>query len=98
MSGTPVRPDWNGALRLFWSFLWRVVVLSTIASLGLGLAGVLLLRLGAITPRGFSQFGNIAAPVVFFVMQIEALRRMAAAYDIRTLGGPAGEQDHRHRR
>jgi hypothetical protein len=94
----PVRPDWNGALRLFWSFLWRVVVLSTIASLGLGLAGVLLLRLGAITPKGFAQFGNVAGPVVFFVMQIEALRRLAAAYDIRTLGGPAGEQDHRHRR
>ena len=98
MSGTPVRPDWNGALRLFWSFLWRVVVLSTITALGLGLAGVLLLRLGAITPLGFAKFGNVAAPLIFCVMQIEAFRRLAAAYDIRTLGGPTGEQDHRQRR
>jgi hypothetical protein len=98
MSGTRIGPDWNGALRLFWSFLWRMVVLSTIASLGLGLICVLLLRLGAITPTGFSKFGNVAVPVIFFAMQIEALRRLAAAYDIRTLGGPAPEQDHRQRR
>jgi hypothetical protein len=98
VSGTPVRPDWNGALRLFWSFLWRVVVLSTTTAMGLGLIGVVLLRLGAISPNGLSKFGNVAVPVIFFVMQIEALRRLAAVYDIRTLGGPAGEQDHRHRR
>ena len=98
MSGTRIGPDWNGALRLFWSFLWRVVVLSTIASLGLGLICALLLRLGAITPKGFTQIANPAAAVIFFVMQIEALRRLAAVYDIRTLGGPAREQDHRHRR
>jgi hypothetical protein len=98
VSGTRIGPDWNGALRLFWSFLWRVVALSTVSSLGLGLVCVLLLRLGAITPLGFSKFGNVAIPVIFFVMQIEALRRLAAAYDIRTLGGPAREQDHRHRR
>jgi hypothetical protein len=98
VSGTPVGPDWKGALRLFWSFLWRVIVLSTIAGLSLGLAGVLLLRLGAITPKGFAQFGSFVSPVVFFAMQIEAFRRLAAVYDIRTLGGPSGEQDHRHRR
>ncbi|MFI5362286.1 MAG: hypothetical protein ACHQ49_09980 [Elusimicrobiota bacterium] len=98
MSGTPVGPDWNGALRLFWSFLWRVVALSTIAGLALGLAGVLLLRLGAITSQGFAQFGAAASPFLFIAVQIEAFRRLAAAYDIRTLGGPAGEQDHRGRR
>ncbi len=98
MSGTPVGPDWKGASRLFWSFLWRVIVLSTIASLALGLICVLLFRLGMITPMELSRLGNVAAPVIFFVMQIEALRRLAAAYDIRTLGGHAGEQDHRHRR
>jgi hypothetical protein len=98
MTGTRIGPDWNGALRLFWSFLWRVVVLSTIASLALGLVCVLLFRLGMISPAGLSKLGNAAAPVIFFVMQIEALRRLAAAYDIRTLGGHAGEQDHRHRR
>ena len=81
-----------------WSFLWRVVVLSTIAGLGLGLIGVLLLRLGAITPKGFAQFASASGPLVFFAMQIEAFRRLAAVYDIRTLGGHAGEQDHRHRR
>jgi hypothetical protein len=98
VSGTPVGPDWGGAWRLFWSFLWRVVVLCTIAGLGLGLAGALLLRLGAVSPRDLSRFGSAAGPIVFFVMQIEAFRRLAAAYDIRTRGGSHGEQDRRHRR
>ena len=97
MSGTPVGPDWRGALRLFWSFLWRVVALSTTAGLGLGLIGVLLLRLGAISPRGLAQAGSVASPLLFFAAQFEAFRRLAAVYDIRVPGGP-GEQDRRHRR
>ena len=98
MSGTPVRPDWKGALRLFWSFLWRVTVLSAVAAAGLGLAGVLLLRLGAVSPKGLAHFGTDLTPLLFLGLQIEAFRRLAAVYDIRLPGGHAHEQDRRHRR
>jgi hypothetical protein len=98
VSGTPVGPDWKGAGRLFWSFLWRLAALSAAASLVLGLTGVLLLRSGALSPKGFAQMGSVVSPIVFFVLQLEAFRRLAAAYDIRLKGGPHGEQNHRHRR
>jgi hypothetical protein len=98
VSGTRIGPDWNGALRLFWSFLWRVVALSTAAALGLGLVCVLLFRVGLISQVALSKLGNVSVAAIFFVMQIVAFRRLAAVYDIRTLGGPAREQDHRHRR
>ncbi len=98
MSGTPVGPDWKGALRLFWSFLWRLAVLSAVASLVLGLTGVLLIGAFGMSRMGFASIATAASPVVFFVLQIEAFRRLAAAYDIRTHGGPPGEQERRHRR
>ena len=98
MSGTPVGPDWKGALRLFWSFLWRLAALSAAATLVLGLTGLLLVRGLGMAPRSFAVVGSIASPIVFFVLQLEAFRRLAAAYDIRTWGGSRGEQDRRHRR
>ena len=98
MSGTPVGPDWKGACRLFWSFLWRLAVLSAAATMVLALTGVLLLRGFGMAPKSFSVLGSIASPIVFFVLQIEAFRRLAAAYDIRMKGGSHGEQDRRHRR
>jgi len=97
-SGTRIGPSWNGAMRLFWSFLWRVVALSTVTGLALGLLCALLLRLGLITSVGFAKIADSAMAIIFFVMQIEAFRRLAAVYDIRTLGGHEVEQDHRHRR
>ena len=98
MSGTPVGPDWKGAVRLFWSFLWRVTVLSAVATMVLGLAGILLVRGLGLPPKAFAQIAVFVSPIIFFVLQIEAFRRLAAAYDIRTLGGHSGEQDRRHRR
>lgn len=98
MSGTPVGPDWKGASRLFWSFLWRLAALSAVAALVLGLAGILLVRGLGMTPKALADLGTAASPVLFFVLQLEAFRRLAAAYDIRTLGGAHHEQDRRHRR
>jgi hypothetical protein len=98
VSGTPVGPDWNGALRLFWSFLWRLAALSAVATLVLGLTGILLVRGLGMAPKSFAMLGSVASPVIFFVLQIEAFRRLAAAYDIRTHGGHSGEQNRRHRR
>ncbi len=98
MSGTPVGPDWEGACRLFWSFLWRLAALSAAAALVLGLTGILLVRGLGMAPKAFAVVGSIASPLVFFVLQIEAFRRLAAAYDIRMKGGSPGEQDRRHRR
>ena len=97
-TGTRIGPSWNGAMRLFWSFLWRVVALSTVTGLALGLICALLLRVGLITAVGFAKIADAAMAVIFFVMQIEAFRRLTTVYDIRTLGGSEGEQDHRHRR
>lgn len=95
MSGTPLaRPD---AWRFWWSFTWRQAAAMVLSTIALGIVLSALKWLG-VPPRLLLA----AMPYLTFGIVLysgyEACRRLLGVYDIRLQGGPAGEQDHRHRR
>ncbi|MEQ1917640.1 MAG: hypothetical protein ABL955_00450 [Elusimicrobiota bacterium] len=95
MSGTPLaRPS---AWRLWWSFTWRQATVAILSTIAFGIVASALKWLGF--PPGYIL--DVMPYMTFGIVLYsgyEACRRLLIIYDIRLPGGPAGEQDHRHRR